>query len=280
MSISFLAKLTSLFSPRGNPQPPIPALPYELILKIFELLPLQALGRASSVCKQWHALGSDKSLWNALLKKEPNVRNLDNENLRLIGFPQVSNPTVHPRELLKAAKIACRASEDGGATIVTLPAGWSYDDLEKLSENAVKAGIHSAKINFSDCWKELLRKTPIKEEQTVVLTDTVIHDTRNKSVNEQTSCLKAKGFKEGLPDGLTVLTMIVLTRIITKGRMSLYNWDYKETYTRFSNQTAKGWHLVGGSAPSKVDVNFNIFDNDCLGVGGLRKFLKATETGQ
>jgi hypothetical protein len=228
-TISLLTKLPHLFFSRRCPQTinneqdkqvgsldsPISTLPPELILKIFEFLPLQGLARITRVCKEWSQIGSEQSLWKSLLNRDPAIRNLDNANLKSIGFPQVKGPTADPRELLKAAKIACKASENGCSTILTIPAGWSWDDLEKISQNAVAAGIPSARIDILDEYKDLLRKTPIKEEQTIVLTDTVIKDSRNKSVNKQKSSLKAAGFEEKLPDALTVLTIAVLTRIIS-----------------------------------------------------------------
>jgi len=274
----------------------------DLIREILSHLPAESLSTARCVSRKWEKLASEDFLWAALLHKKSllgKVRNLDNADLKSLGFPQVNKPTINSRELWVAAKIACRASENGSSTMVTIPEGWSWDDLEQLSEVAVKKGIPSAHIYISEGFKKLLRETPTKEEQTVVFTDTVIKGSRNKSIKDQQKRLKSEGFQQELPDALTLLTTAILTHISTNGKTHLYEWDHQqiltttwdnkkirtdkwnETWTRCANKTAKGYYLCIGFDPAGIRVRYNncfsyiFYDDESIGVGGQRKFFKA-----
>jgi hypothetical protein len=256
----------------------IEACPPELILKVFEYLSPEHLGKICCVSRQWNDLASTPFLWKSFIRNLSTIRNLDEYDLKSRGFPQVSSSIVHPKELFAAAKNACQASENGKVTILTIPAGWSFEDLKSLSKKAVDAGISSARLWYNGESQAVL--VPIKEEQTVVLTDTVIHNSREKSAESQKQYLESKGFKKGLPNALTVLTIAILIHIVTDGQATIYHMISEPTYTRCAEKINETQHLrVGSLSPAGIPVGISVeIDDDSnqrfIGVGGLQKFVK------
>ena len=49
--------------PQGNLSPIEQLLPEELLLHIFERLPITALAAAQGVCRQWRRVGAAQPLW-------------------------------------------------------------------------------------------------------------------------------------------------------------------------------------------------------------------------
>ncbi len=240
-------------------------------------------------------LGDEKFLpmWSSLYKRRQqdyNVRDLDELGAGpLLGITATSKESIQSLkrriQLLASVRLVAKLSEDGGATIVTIPAEWTIEKLEKLSKKAVEEmNIPSAEIFFgrTSC-RTILKQHPTGEAQTIVLTNTVIGDrsaaagsvasSRMKTVEQQKAQLASHGIEE-FPDALTVLTAAVLTRIITQGKSSLYSQtdtDVPSIWTRTKQKTS-AWHLCLVSAPSHVKVEFYFFPDFRLGVGASGSF--------
>ena len=238
-------------------------------------------------CKTRNLLEFCKSLFLWLDKEpqpEPFIRlDKDPEARRLLTLPEYKEPNPESIQSLKdhivflrEAGLLAKHSEDGKAVIVTIPKGWSIEKLETISQAAVAAGIASAAIEYRNPSRTILQSSPIEEEQRVAISNTVITGSRNKSIANQKALLKAKGLKEEFPDALTVLTIVVLSRILINGAESSYARLSQNigTYTRTNKKTPGDWTLCVGSAPSCVYVSHNSFEDDAyIGVRGLRKFV-------
>lgn len=260
----------------------IKLLPDHLLIKeIFSHLPVKTLSTLCCVNHQWKVLASDASLWKHLLQEvsSDKVRNLDQLDLTAIGFPQTTTPFENPRKLLIAIESACRASENGSSTILTIPKNWTIEDLLELSSLALSKNKYlSVDIEISRELKKLLKQKPVQEEQTVVLTDTVIHASRGQSVESQRKCLKNSGFEDRLPDALTVLTILTVAKIITREGKLYTSVQNNLTRTRCSNKTDKGQHLLVNDSPSGAyvcieDKHFGKANNN-IGVGAQQNLIK------
>jgi hypothetical protein len=258
---------------------------------------LQDWGRFSQVTKGMRSILNEEGFTKTLcpilyrnfekqyLNLNPNIINLDKLGARqLLGFPEYKE--LEPKSIgslkdrvsfLRHAGLLAKLSEDGKSVIVTIPAGWSIEKLEVLSQAAVAAGTTSARIEHWDpSSRTVLQNNPVEETQKVAISNTVIKGSRNKSTADQKALLKAEKLEEEFPDLLMVLTEAVLRRVLSKGSESSYNRvseDQGYTYTRTNKKMPQGWTLCVCSAPSCVLVDYGVgFDDGDVGVGGLRKF--------
>ncbi len=219
------------------------------------------------------------------LEQNLNITHLDSNptarlKLALLEYKQPEPESIKSLKdhvsFLRHAGLLAELSEDGKAVIVTIPAGWSIEKLDVLSQAAVQAGIFSARIAYGDpSYRTVLQSSPIEKERRVAISNTVITDSRNKSTLNQKALLKAKGLEEEFPDPLVVLTVIVLRRILSNGRESAYSRVSQDpgSYTRTNKKTPEDWILGVGSGPVCVHVirSFGLAGGE-IGVGGLRKF--------
>jgi hypothetical protein len=265
-------------------------LPDGLLGEILKRCDPRDVRSLSAVSKQFHCILHDPtglacSIWPVFYKRLcaslPHVMNL--------GIAGEDRTRIKAGASLESMKLCCQAmvaadliaklSEDGKSIIITLPAGWSIDKLEALSQEFAnkpvkEGGVPSARIKYGrPIYKEILQATPILEAQTIVLSNTVITGSRNKLADGHIKHLKDNKFEEELPDTLTVLTAAVLKRILTKGQMSSYGDRTNDQWTlsRTNQRTPEGQSLFVGCAPESVCVYFSFID-DRIGVEGPRKF--------
>ncbi len=252
---------------------------HKIILPFLHPKDWNSLGRSSSLMSRFLNHERFNGVWPELYhmfeQRYPKVRNLD----KLLGIPECveSNETKSIKRfvyILARAGLIAEISEDGGATMVTIPADWSIKDLEKMSQAAVVAGVSSAEIRYRDpAYRNILLQNPMKKTQTIILSDMVIKNSRNKSVTDHKKLLKKSGLEEEFPDLLMTLTTIVLTEILTQGEESIYSSisESIRTYTRTKQTTEDGYHLCVGCEPSYVNVDA-YFQIGHLGVGAQLKF--------
>ena len=246
-----------------------------------------SLGRSSLVLSNCLNGQSSNPVWSEFYKtlevRYPKVRNLDKLGAGpYLGFsvyegPESIESVKRAVYILSIAGLLAELSEDGSSTILTIPAGWSIDELDALSKAAVVAGIPSAEIYYAlhdDLIKETLRNSSIQKTQTFVVSNTVMRDSRDKTTKRQKELLIANGLEDEFPDALMVLTAAVVTRILTTGRASLYIRPAEKRYsnTRTKQMIPQGGRLLIESAPSCVIVSWStVYCHDNVGVGGLRK---------
>ncbi len=122
-------------------------------------------------------------------------------------------------------------------------------------------------------WDEILKPEvdkPSKVEfEWAAMTMDVLPGSRNKSYDFQKQLAESKGYK--VPGFLDAATCILWENRYSGSR--LYR-DKRLTYTR-CHEVVDGYHLiVGGFGPGGLDVYYDDYygDDECIGVGGLRKF--------
>jgi hypothetical protein len=204
-------------------------------------------------------------------------------NIKMLTNLTTHQPIAQSNELISGSVNACKASENGKAVMIDLPAGWSFEHLKECSEAAVARGIPSARINFSYFIdKKLMR--PIKEAQTVILTDTTAHQTRNwQSIQQMTRELKNSGLEETLPDALTVLTAAVFMRIATHGQKGLYDEGPRTLCSQKAKDHPSPYEAYWTIRSSRFGIEVRTsdgLDHDygidlSIGAGGQLRFLKS-----
>lgn len=256
----------------------IESLPQELLLNIFGFLSPKELGRISPVCREWKMLASDDLLWNAFEKKLSSLKVIDAKvwethvDLAKLGIKTEDDSPVNMRsEIAMLTELSSVEIEgDAGFTVLTMPEGLTFNKLMTLARNP-KLGNAT---DFRYIWFRItdeLGDTPVQKTYKVAISNSVLKGSRNLSVSEQQKLVNKYGCE--MPGVLPAATLSILTYISSKELppTRLYNHNPR-TYTRCCEQI-DGWQLVvGGIAPSGLNVGNDDDDCESVGVGGLRMF--------
>jgi hypothetical protein len=135
----------------------------------------------------------------------------------------------------------------------------SLDRLDKASDGT----------GYQFFWNQIPKNTPAdKEFRWAVMTNDVLPGSRNQTYDTQKKLVASlKGYE--VPKVLDAATAILYANQYSKKR---FFSDNPWTFTRCM-ENIQGYQLVvGGFIPGCLYFNYNNFDDDSIGVGGLRKF--------
>lgn len=172
-------------------------------------------------------------------------------------------PKIDNLRIFKALKkIAPHVEGEAGVTLLTMIKG---DTLNKLIEIAAQEGIRVV-IPWNAISEEL-GDVPIEQTYTILITNNVFMDTRNKTHKSQEVIVKGHGCV--MPTGQEYVALCVfMQKIFQKCIYGQNPW----THGRSSTHVQKIPLSVGGSAPGSLCVRRSNFGHECHGAGGQWKF--------
>lgn len=172
-------------------------------------------------------------------------------------------PKIDEFKVFKAVKkLAPHVEDNAGVTLLTLIKG---DTLNKLTKIAWEEGMQVI-VPWNAIIEEL-GDVPVEQTYTILITNNVFIDSRNKNYKAQEILAEEHGCQ--MPTGQEYVALCVFAKKIFQ--KCLYGQN-PLTYGHSSTHV-QGFPLaVGGPAPGRLCVcSFN-FDSEYLGVGGKWKF--------
>jgi hypothetical protein len=107
------------------------------------------------------------------------------------------------------------------------------------------------------------------------MSDDILEGSRNRSYEEQAQMVAKLGANFEIPSLGDAAKCLFLHKVAT-GESLLQQGNEQNgglsTYTRVQETTQGSRLAIGGSAPSGVDVDYDIYDDEAIGVVALRKF--------
>jgi hypothetical protein len=253
------------------------ALPVEVITEVFRFLFPRDVVQVSYVCRGFYVAASDEtsaSVWKTYDVKKlfPKLSIIDrgvwerHVDLSRWGLSfEAAAPCPNRKLILNLPRLFASLNVEGGAgiTLLVMPQGLTFNKLVEINPAA-----------FEYIWDripEVLGEIFVERTYQVVITNSVLEESRNKSVSQQQALVEKLDCK--MPRVLEVSALVILT-FISSSALSptrLYN-DSPWTYTRCIEKL-DGYSIVVGSFTSEgFDVHDNNFDNVDYGVGAVQKF--------
>lgn len=207
---------------------PFVDIPNELLLAIFSHLDLPDLYSCTNVTHRWRGIASDATLWGdplPIIDKTEWAKYADLSNYGIVvdDIPDLSNQTLL---YLKMRIALLKIEENRGAFIILIPQGLTCDNLIKIVSSP-KEG-HSSQIQYAD--REFMAQRahiPVKQGYWLLITESILENTRGLSFNEHKKQLKALHME--MPSTLEVSTLIFFNYMRT-GK-SLYNAGLSDLLT-------------------------------------------------
>ncbi len=197
----------------------------------------------------------------------PLLKIVSAEEAQKYGFPAQPALIFPKLKLIKAyEEMASQIEGNAGLTYFnfTLPEDLT---LRQIVEIVKGQGIEVA--IFYDQILPTIGDVAILQAFPCMLANNVFIDSRNKNYDEQCALVRGHGCE--LPTLEQYIIQIVLISKISNQSLCLFGrnpWTYGRSSTR-----VQGFPLVvGGSAPARLDVDFNGWVRRVSGVGGRRKF--------
>jgi hypothetical protein len=183
--------------------------------------------------------------------------------LRIINTGSAEMPAFSPFELIKVCHtLAPLVEGDAGLTFLIMREGLTLRELVKMAaEKGITVDILGDKI------LEEIGDISIGQTYGVLITNNVFKDSRSKSYADQEKLVRGAGCE--MPTVQESVALCFLTQILG---ICLYGQNPR-TYGRTSTHVGGYPLVVGGSAPSRLDVSPEIgFDDEDCGAGCRRKF--------
>jgi hypothetical protein len=230
------------------------------------------------------------SLFDLVIKRlvppSPLLAHLTNaiRALALLGMLPERIPAL-PDNIIEILNSRCSVFNDGRTvaethTLMLIPGGLTLDEFEAKVRAYGAANYRGDNpLQFRYFWDQARQehgKVSLGEAHWVLITKDVIPGSRNRSYADQSDMVAHLGNGYEVPKLGEAIAALFLHKIAT--RESLYtegNEQNGDVYTDTRvKETTQNYHLVvGGSAPSGVDVSdIDGFAHGSIGVAALRKF--------
>ena len=224
-----------------------------------KIVPWCELSSINALCRVSKLLNQDVP---ACLSSETAFK-LCGSRLRVINTGAAEMPSFSPFELIKEClSLAPLVEGDAGLTFLIMREGLT---LRQLVTMAAEKGI-TVKI-WWDQTLETIGNIPIWQAYGVLITNNVFKNSRNKSYADQETLVRGVGCE--MPTVHEYVALCVFTQQCFKecpyGQNPL-------TFGRSSTYSGGFRLVVGGSAPSRLDVDGGPSDGRSRGAGGRRKF--------
>ncbi len=222
---------------------PFNLVPKEILHRIFEYCSPTALARISRVCKLWKQIASSASLWNAFDPKilYPSIKFIDaaiwraHVDLEKLKLDLTVDPPVNKRSIIPLIHkfiSTVHVEGDKGITYLTMPKGLTVAkviDLAKSPKGANQTVVF-ANVHFEHNFKD----TPINETYSILITNSVISESRKLSFQGHQQLLNELGCE--MPGVLEALTLAILSyKTSEMPGIRLLN-ESPETFTRTSTE--------------------------------------------
>ncbi len=175
-------------------------------------------------------------------------------------------PKIDKFQIFKAVKkIAPHVEDNAGVTLLTMI---KDDNLKMLIEIATQDGMQ---IKVDDDIIEELGDVPVKQTDTILITNSVFIGTRDKDYKSQESLAEGHGCQ--IPTGQAYVALCVFTQKILQNCLYGKNGQNLPTY----GHSSTSYHVleipiilaVGGSIPGQLSIDDDDFGS---GAGGQWKF--------
>ena len=265
-------------------QDPISSLPEELVLEIFSHLDLATLGRICLVSKELKRIASDEKLWKkadvydkAISNKkwaqwfgEEVVKDEDLEEewrslpWNIAGILESRCP-IFPEKRVIDTHMLVRLPK-------TLNGGLTLKSLGELAKKYFSNSDNGYRYIWGPIVQELGDKS-IDKSHWVLMTKDVLPGSRNKSLGEQQKIVAELAEKSlisyEVPETLESAACILSQYFGSNTRLFT---DKPWTYTRCKEKVQGYQTVVGGFAPTGLNVCHDDDDDDSIGVAALWKF--------
>ena len=261
-------------------------LPEEVTLNIFSRLPADALAAVNEVGWYWNQLTKKEALLNqfdmkTLFKRVSFIdeafwkAHLDPAKYKLSFngcctdqskiIPKLQKCLSWPIEKIKGIR--------PGVTQIDVPQGLSIKKLQKLAPRLL--------VHISDYVIEKYGDIEVDKAYTIIITDNVMEETRQKTQEQQVKIINEYGGER--PKAIEIITLLVLTCLNTGKRLygeievvlngyNLNAWTYTRCEEQITEFQKNKRVVVGHFGISGVHVVINT--NDQASVYGLAAVLK------
>jgi len=255
---------------------PIEQLPHDMILEIFSHLNDTDRAKCSQASKKWYYLANHPNL----LKVIPPAIAFGKEKWK-IYFGDIGKEPSLPANIRDILKSPCPIWKGKKIRdthmLVFIPQTVNGKPLTKKSLGEfAKKYFPSTEKGYMYIWPELIDEKndkSIDKSYWALMTKDVIPGSRNESYVKQqiivSDLAKKALITYEVPESLEAAVSILSKYVSSRIRLFSANpW----TYTRCQDKVQGYQVVVGGFAPSGLDVGGNDYDNAHIGVAVLRKF--------
>ena len=192
------------------------SLPPEILLHILSYLGMIDLIKTAKVCKNLRVLSYDNSLWKRELSCLPGNSQIykigkdvweKHVDLKKHGLVIEDLPEPSSRLLVKSIKMASQVENTAGFTQLIIPKGLTFD---KLTAIALEPKIGNPTGYVKEC-KSIPEQLPVEQTYEIMISRSVIKETRNKTYDRQEEVINRIGFD--VPRLIEVTSLIFLTYI-------------------------------------------------------------------
>lgn len=253
----------------------ISPLPDEMLINIFSFLDAIELGKCSLVKKRWKILAEDQSLWKT---PYPAPSTAFGREMWVKYFGDVGKEPPLTREIYKILESRCpitqgkKVKETHSLLLIPkavngIPLTLRY--LEKLVNSPKEGnptGYHLISVEFlSDENEEALS---IDNNRWILMTNTIIPKSRNKSYDDQMNLLNNFIFDYRVPKVLEV-AICILTKYVSSEKC-LFHHVFTRCQEKFSDAQA----VVGAFCPYPCGLKLcaprNKFNHRTYGIAAVR----------
>lgn len=241
----------------------------EIVLKIFQYLNKQELGRCCSVSKTWNTIAKDKKLWLNLIAFGPEKWST--------YFGDVGQAPPLPKDIYEILKSPCPFWEgkrvEETHMLVLIPAtingeNVTLNTLEELIQNPKQGNKTKFYLN-DNLIKDEHGDKLIEQSYWILMTRDIIRGSRGESYPKQQK--RVSLYEHYLIPQIREAAICVLMEYVTSGKY-LYDFEHL-TYTRCEEKVMNQYPIfVGGFGSGGLRVGGDLFfDLGGYGVGAVRK---------
>lgn len=245
------------------------------MFQILSFLNRDELGRCLQVNKKWHVLANEESLWKA--QPPPAIAFGKKEWIKYFG--DIGEEPPLPRNIQKILRSPCpiwpdKTIEDSNI-LVLIP---ETVDGKPLTLNTLGKLVKSPKgggnaIGYEYIWSDIVNEhgdQPAPKSHWVLMTKDILPGSADKNYSDQKAFVaelaKRTTIHYEVPNVLDAAVGMFMKYVSIKERLFI------NTYTRCQENTQGYQIAVGGFAPAGLSVSIIDYDDDNVGVAGLRKF--------
>jgi len=265
-------------------QDPIEILYDELVLEVFSHLNLATLGTICYISKAWKRLVNEPILWKIAIHREIAFGN--NKWAQCFGADVVKDEDNKEEfsslpsddfiaDCKKFKNIFPERNAKDSLMLVRLPktlnGGLTLKSLGELAKKYFSASDTGYRLIWSLIIQELGDKS-IDKSQWVWMTKDVLPGSRNKGYGEQQKIVADLAEKSliGYEVPEIIESAVCILSQYFGSNIRLFS-DTPWTYTRCKEKVQGNQTIVGGLVPTGLDVFYDNFDNNYIGVAALRK---------